>query len=89
MNTFGTGLGIFALIVSIVWLFFPFAVIHAFNKLRAANRLIVQHLEAIHHEMEEMNKRLDSANKMHGDLNRTAQWFVDREAEPSRESLPL
>jgi hypothetical protein len=45
-------------------------------------------LEAIHHEMEEMNKRLDSANKMHGDLNRTAQWFVDREAERLRESLP-
>jgi len=38
--------------------------------------------------MEEMNKRLDSANKMHGDLNRTAQWFVDREAEQSRKSVP-
>jgi hypothetical protein len=38
--------------------------------------------------MEEMNKRLDSANKMHGDLNRAAQWLLDREGERSRESLP-
>jgi len=83
-----SGIGIFAFIVGIVWLIFPFAVLNFVSKQRAANRFIVQHLEAIDRELQEMNKRMDSANKVHKDLNRAVQWFVDREAERSEKSLP-
>src|SRR5437016_1906358 len=68
MEIFSTGIGIFAFIVGLIWLFFPFAVINFFSKQRAANRLIVQHLEAmdlivprleaIDRELQEMKKRM-------------------------------
>ncbi len=70
------GFEIFAFVVGIVWLIFPFSVINSLAKQRRANREIVRLLQ-------DMNKQLESANKMHGDLNRAVQWFVDREAERS------
>jgi len=47
------------------------------NKQREANRQIVAHLEAIESQMKNTNQHLESANKMHGDLNRAAQWLID------------
>ena len=46
------------------------------NKQREANRQIVAHLEAIESQMKNTNQHLESANKMHGDLNRAAQWLI-------------
>ena len=71
---------LFAFIVGIVWLIFPFVVINGISKQRAANRLIVQHLETIDFSLQKVNKHLEAANVMHGDLNRVAQWIVDRES---------
>jgi len=81
------GFELFAFIIGIIWVIFPLAVIHFMGKQREANRVIAQHLDAIRHEMEEMNKILKSANKMHGDLNKAAQWFVDRDTQASQKAL--
>jgi hypothetical protein len=37
---------------------------------------------AIDRSLQGMNKQLETANQMHGELNRAAQWIID----PSRES---
>ncbi len=47
------------------------------SKQREANRQIVARLEGIEGQMTLMNQHLESANKMHGDLNRAAQWLID------------
>jgi hypothetical protein len=70
METFSTGIGIFAFIVGLIWLFFPVAVI---NFLVSKERPIVPlcsiwrhwisiapRLEAIDRELQEMLKRIDS-----------------------------
>jgi len=36
MEIFSTGIGIFAFIVGLIWLFFPFAVINFFSKQRGS-----------------------------------------------------
>ena len=51
------------------------------NKQREANRQIVAQLEAIESQMKNTNQHLESANKMHGDLNRAAQWLIDNGQE--------
>ena len=53
-------------------------------KQREANRQIVARLEAIESQMKNTNQHLESANKMHGDLNRAAQWLIDngKQREP-------
>jgi len=50
------------------------------SKQREANRQIVAALEGIESTLKRIDKNLESANNMHGDLNRAAQWLIDRQS---------
>ena len=39
-----------------------------------------QTLEAIHLQLETLNRHATAANKMHGDLNKAVQWLIDKES---------
>ena len=72
-------LQIFVFVLGLVWLIFAIAVIIAISKQNTANRLMLKQLDAIHLQMQQVVRRLETANRMHGDLNRAVQWFIDRQ----------
>jgi hypothetical protein len=65
------------LFFAVLWLVFMLSASRFMNKQREANRQIVTRLEAIESQMKNTNQHLESANKMHGDLNPAAQWLID------------
>jgi cell shape-determining protein MreC len=72
-------IGLLAFVFTLLWLGFLFSAGHFMGKQRQANRQIVAALEGIESSLKSINQHLESANKMHGDLNRAAQWLVDRQ----------
>jgi F0F1-type ATP synthase membrane subunit b/b' len=69
--------GMIAVFFAALWLVFLLTASRFMNKQREANRQIVARLEAIESQIKNTNQHLESANKMHGDLNRAAQWLID------------
>ncbi|MDQ6911414.1 MAG: hypothetical protein M3128_00880 [Verrucomicrobiota bacterium] len=65
----------------VLWLVFLLSASRFMGKQREANRQIVARLEGIERQITQTNQHLESANKMHGDLNRAAQWLINRESE--------
>ena len=72
-------LGLLGILFTLLWLAFLFSAGRFMSKQREANRQIVAALEGIESTLKNINQHLESANKMHGDLNRAAQWLIDRE----------
>ncbi len=68
-----------ALWVALTWLLFPILALYAISKLREETRRTHAYLHRVEEELRALNDRMGSANKMHGDLNRAAQWWLDRE----------
>ena len=75
---FGLLLGIGLLALVLAWLVFPFLVLDRFNRLISAQDRASRSMEAVEKQLETINHRLTQANTMHGDLDRAAQWLVDR-----------
>jgi F0F1-type ATP synthase membrane subunit b/b' len=69
--------GLIGVFFAVLWLVFLITASRFMHKQREANRQIVARLEAIESQMKNTNQLLESANKMHGDLNRAAQWLID------------
>jgi len=73
-------IGLIAVLFTLLWLGFLFSAARFMGKQREANSQIVAALEAIESTLKSIDQHLESANKMHGDLNRAAQWLINREA---------
>lgn len=71
--------GLIGVLFTLLWLGFLFSAGRFMGKQREANRQIVAALEGIESTLKRIDQQLESANKMHGDLNRAAQWLIDRE----------
>jgi F0F1-type ATP synthase membrane subunit b/b' len=72
--------GVISLFFGALWLIFLFSASRFMGKQREANRQIVAALEGIESSLKRIDQYLESANKMHGDLNRAAQWLIDRQS---------
>ena len=68
------------ILFTLLWLAFLFSAGRFMSKQREANRQIVAALEGIESTLKRIDKNLESANNMHGDLNRAAQWLIDRQS---------
>ena len=71
--------GVVVIGLAVAWILFPIMAIHALSKLREETRRTHAYLQRVEEELRALNERMGSANKMHGDLNRAAQWWLDRE----------
>ena len=69
--------GLIGVFFAVLWLVFLITASRFMQKQREANRQIVARLETIEDQMKSTNQHLETANKMHGDLNRAAQWLID------------
>ncbi len=75
--------------VALTWILFPILALYALSKLREETRRTHAYLHRVEEELHALNERMGSANKMHGDLNRAAQWWLDREgADVQHDGVP-